>query len=186
MHLHEAIKKARKELKMSQQKLADLAGIERKQLSILETGGNVTLATVRKIVAHLPNMEPFTLGEAVGTIAPAMTPEAQAEMARAALKTLGTALQQVFGALAENRLPDENDAEVLSEANRKFYRTFGFTDQEYDREIDALAAKQPPQQPATEEETAAAIAMLREEIAKLDLGEAAEEEPDEAPPEPEK
>jgi len=187
MHLHEAIKKARKELGMSQQKLADLAGIERKQLSILESGGNVTLATVRKVVAHLPNMQPFTLGEAIGTIAPAMAPQAQAEMAQAAMKMMGTILQQLAGALAEGRLPNDQDGKVLDDTNRAFYRSLGFTDQEYDREREAIAGQLPPQ-PAViiEKETAATVAMLTDELSrlKLDLGD--EREPDqetESPPE---
>jgi transcriptional regulator with XRE-family HTH domain len=49
------------ELKLSQKKLAEQAGIQRRQLATLESGGNVTLNTVRKVLAQLPNLETFTL-----------------------------------------------------------------------------------------------------------------------------
>lgn len=49
------------ELKLSQKKLAEQAGIQRRQLATLEKGGNVTLNTVRKVLAQLPNLESFTL-----------------------------------------------------------------------------------------------------------------------------
>jgi len=61
MQLHEAVKFARMELKLSQKKFAEKAGIQRRQLATLENGGNVTLATVRKVLAQLPNLERFTL-----------------------------------------------------------------------------------------------------------------------------
>jgi transcriptional regulator with XRE-family HTH domain len=60
MELHEEIRRARKELGLSQERLAELCGIQRRQLSILERGGNVTLNTLRKVIGFLPNLEQFT------------------------------------------------------------------------------------------------------------------------------
>lgn len=60
MELHEEIRRARKELDLSQAQLAALCGIQRRQLSTLERGGNVTLNTVRKVLAFLPNLREFT------------------------------------------------------------------------------------------------------------------------------
>ena len=58
--LHEEIRRARKALGLSQERLAELCGIQRRQLSSLERGGNVTLNTLRKVMGLLPNLEQFT------------------------------------------------------------------------------------------------------------------------------
>jgi len=58
--LHEEIRRARKALGLSQERLAELCGIQRRQLSSLERGGNVTLNTLRKVIGLLPNLEQFT------------------------------------------------------------------------------------------------------------------------------
>jgi transcriptional regulator with XRE-family HTH domain len=47
---------------LSQVALARLAGVPRKQVVSLETGQNVTLATMRKIVSKLPNLKSITFG----------------------------------------------------------------------------------------------------------------------------
>ena len=60
MELHEEIRRARKDLDLSQARLAELCGIQRRQLSILENGGNVTLNTLRKVISFLPNLKEFT------------------------------------------------------------------------------------------------------------------------------
>jgi len=60
MELHEEIRRARKDLGLSQDRLAELCGIQRRQLSILERGGNVTLNTLRKVIGFLPNLQEFT------------------------------------------------------------------------------------------------------------------------------
>ncbi len=60
MELHEEIRRARKDLGLSQDRLAELCGIQRRQLSILERGGNVTINTLRKVISFLPNLEEFT------------------------------------------------------------------------------------------------------------------------------
>src|SRR5687767_10047242 len=60
MELHEEIRRARKDLDLSQARLAELCRIQRRQLSILENGGNVTLNTLRKVISFLPNLKEFT------------------------------------------------------------------------------------------------------------------------------
>ena len=59
--LHDDIRAARIRAGLSQNKLAQLAKVPRAQLRKLETGGNVTLVTVEKILAHLPDVE-LTIG----------------------------------------------------------------------------------------------------------------------------
>ena len=58
--LYEAIRRARLELGMTQDDLALLAKIQRRQISILENGGNITLNTLRRVVDVLPNLQVFT------------------------------------------------------------------------------------------------------------------------------
>lgn len=60
--LAEAVRRARKELGLSQGQLCAKAGIQPKQLATLEQGRNVTLRTLRKVLAQLPNLKAFTLG----------------------------------------------------------------------------------------------------------------------------
>lgn len=51
--IHVTVRRAREQQKLSQQSLADLAGVPRSQLQILEKGGNVTRETVEKLLAPL-------------------------------------------------------------------------------------------------------------------------------------
>ena len=60
MELHEEIRRARLALELSQDQLAELCGVQRRQISILENGGNVTLNTLRKVIGFLPNLQEFT------------------------------------------------------------------------------------------------------------------------------
>jgi transcriptional regulator with XRE-family HTH domain len=60
LELHEEIRRARKDLGLSQGQLSALCGIQRRQLSTLERGGNVTLNTLRKVIGFLPNLQEFT------------------------------------------------------------------------------------------------------------------------------
>lgn len=50
------MREERKRRDLSQQALAAAAGVPRSQLAILENGGNVTIATLAKIVAQLPGL----------------------------------------------------------------------------------------------------------------------------------
>jgi len=60
MELHEEIRRARKDMGFTQGDLAHLAGVQRRQISTLERGGNVTLNTLRKVLVFLPNLREFT------------------------------------------------------------------------------------------------------------------------------
>jgi transcriptional regulator with XRE-family HTH domain len=60
--LHEQIREARIKAGLTQVKLAKLAGVPRSQLRKFEEGGNITLSTLRKIVAQLPDLQTLNLG----------------------------------------------------------------------------------------------------------------------------
>src|SRR5689334_9485337 len=61
----------------------------------------------------------LTLGQALGTVASAMTRAAQTEMVRAAMSTLGTALGQLAGALVDGRVaPRRKHKSTLTRDNR--------------------------------------------------------------------
>jgi transcriptional regulator with XRE-family HTH domain len=60
LELNEEIRRARKDLGLSQGQLSALCGVQRRQLSTLERGGNVTLSTLRKVIGFLPNLQDFT------------------------------------------------------------------------------------------------------------------------------
>jgi transcriptional regulator with XRE-family HTH domain len=62
MLLHEELRRARESVGLTQAQLANLAGIPRNQIVRAETGENITLETLRKIVVHLP-VENLTLLE---------------------------------------------------------------------------------------------------------------------------
>ena len=65
--LHEAVRRARKERGLTQAALGRLAGVQSKQISTLEQGGNVTLNTLKKILTHLPDLDAFTFNRANAT-----------------------------------------------------------------------------------------------------------------------
>jgi transcriptional regulator with XRE-family HTH domain len=54
MDLHQELRSARENAGLSQQALADRAGIPRNQIVRAERGENITIDTLRKIAAHLP------------------------------------------------------------------------------------------------------------------------------------
>jgi transcriptional regulator with XRE-family HTH domain len=55
--LHEDVRLARIEHGLSQLRLSQLAGVPRSQLRKFESGGNITLDTLRKILRQLPNLK---------------------------------------------------------------------------------------------------------------------------------
>ncbi|HEX7150504.1 MAG TPA: helix-turn-helix transcriptional regulator [Thermoanaerobaculia bacterium] len=63
--IHEELRRAREKAGLSQQALADLAGIQRNQVVRAERGDNITLDTLRKLAAHLPVTE-LTLLDTTG------------------------------------------------------------------------------------------------------------------------
>jgi transcriptional regulator with XRE-family HTH domain len=60
--LSKQIREAREQHGLSQARLARLANVHRTQLRQLEEGGNVTLETLAKVVAQLPNLRSLSLG----------------------------------------------------------------------------------------------------------------------------
>jgi transcriptional regulator with XRE-family HTH domain len=63
--LHDELRRAREKAGLSQQALADRAGIPRNQIVRAEKGENITLDTLRKIAVHLPLTE-LTLLDTTG------------------------------------------------------------------------------------------------------------------------
>lgn len=96
--LHEEVREARLAAKLTQSALARLAGVPRKQVRALEDGSNVTLATVRKIVAVLPNLKSVTLGGLT-----VRTESADLEAARRAAAAVYTAARALVRALGAER-----------------------------------------------------------------------------------
>lgn len=120
MLLHEAVRRARQELELSQVKLAERAGIQRRQLATLEKGGNVTLATLRKVIAHLPNLESFTLDTVnvnVNSVPMRLDQEKWLEAIQA--------ISGVFNALAESisatGMPSPEALQALKDVNAQIY-----------------------------------------------------------------
>lgn len=56
------IREARKLGKLTQNELADKAGLPRSRIQMVEEGGNVTIATLEKVIAQLPGLRVLTLG----------------------------------------------------------------------------------------------------------------------------
>jgi transcriptional regulator with XRE-family HTH domain len=140
MLLHEAVKKARKDLGMSQKELATLAGVQRKQLGTLENGGNVTLATLRKILAHLPNLETFTLDAVTATVRRHVPPAEKQKAVDAAMELLGSALHNLVTALGDGTLPDDSVLKRMRQANEGLQqadallnRGLGYTEEDVER-----------------------------------------------------
>ena len=61
-HLHEQIRGAREAHGLSQQKLADLAGVDRSDIQRLERGDNVTIKLLSKVLQQLPNLRNISIG----------------------------------------------------------------------------------------------------------------------------
>jgi transcriptional regulator with XRE-family HTH domain len=55
--LHEDVRQARIDHGFTQLKLAKLAGVPRSQLRKFESGGNITIFTLRKILSQLPKLK---------------------------------------------------------------------------------------------------------------------------------
>lgn len=161
MLLHEAVKKARKELGLSQDKLSELAGIQRRQLATLEAGGNVTLATLRKILAQLPNLETFTLDTVTATVARDVPPAEAAQSVQSALRLMGTALNSLIDTLGKGLPPDEQAREQIKEMNEMINRARGYTPEDLARRREQ-AAPPPASAPKTEEELKEFFATIKE------------------------
>lgn len=134
MLLHEAVLKARTDLGLSQKKLAELAGIQRKQLATLEKGGNITLATLRKVLVHLPNLETFQLDAVTTTVRREVPPQEAVENVRSALTQLGEAMRVMFAKVAAGGDFDDEDVEALAKASDTFKLAYGWSEEDIRRE----------------------------------------------------
>jgi transcriptional regulator with XRE-family HTH domain len=138
MLLHEAVQAARKDLRMSQKRLAELAGIQRRQLATLESGGNITLATLRKVLAHLPNLETFTIDAVTATVRRNVSPPEQEEVVAEAIQVMQTALLGLAEALNAGRKPGEREMRVFEQANEVMYSGLGYTADDIRREYERI------------------------------------------------
>lgn len=89
--LGEEIRLARIGHGLTQSKLARDAGVPRSQLRKLEEGGNVTLETVRKVLAQLPNLRSVSLGAVemhTGAIDPTTARQAITDLIAAGYRVL--------------------------------------------------------------------------------------------------
>jgi predicted transcriptional regulator len=150
MLLHEAVKKARKELGLSQDKLSELAGIQRRQLATLEAGGNVTLATLRKVLAQLPNLETFRLDTVTATVTRDVPPAEVAQSVQQALRLMGTALHSLIDTLGKGQPPDPQVREQIDQMNQFLDQAHGYTAEDLARRREQAPRPAPP--PMTEEE----------------------------------
>jgi DNA-binding XRE family transcriptional regulator len=148
MLLHEAVLKARKDLGLSQKRLAELAGVQRKQLATLEKGGNITLSTLRKVLSHLPNLESFTIDAVKASVQRDVPLDEAVEKVQLGVRQLGQALKGMFAKLEAGQALDEDDLAALGEASNNFKRGYGWTEEdirrereEEDRQIDAEIAQ---------------------------------------------
>lgn len=181
MLLHEAIKNARQDLRLSQKKLSEMAGIQRRQLATLESGGNVTLATLRKVLVHLPNLETFTLDAVTATVRREVSRDEKQKAVEEAMGLLATGFQSLVAALKDGRLPDPDALRDLRQANNVLYQGLGYSQEDLDRDRAQLAAER-------EAEEAAAFDAMRDAILGPDEGDEdalEEEDPDVAEAKPE-
>lgn len=138
MLLHEAVQAARKDLHLSQKKLAELAGIQRRQLATLESGGNITLATLRKVLAHLPNLETFTIDAVTATVRRDVPPSEQEAVVAKALEVMQTALGGLIAASKAGRRPGEREMRVFEQASEVMYSGLGYSPEDIRREYDRI------------------------------------------------
>ena len=106
--LNDDIRRARITAGLTQSELARRAGVPRQQVRFLEEGGNVTLATLRKVAPHLPSIKRLPLGEIELTTA---SPELE-EARRAALDLFDVAKRLVaaLGAVPPSERVPEPEA----------------------------------------------------------------------------
>lgn len=140
MLLHQAVQKARKDIGLSQKKLAELAGIQRRQLATLEKGGNITLSTLRKVLAHLPNLETFTLDAVTATVRREVPPEEHMRAVDDAMKLLGEALRDMVGRVTQGEHPSEQNIATLRKATERMAESAGYDAADVERERQRIRA----------------------------------------------
>lgn len=155
MLLHEAVKKARKDLGMSQKQLAELAGVQRKQLGTLENGGNVTLSTLRKVLGHLPNLETFSLDAVTATVRHYVPPEEKQQAVDTAMDLLNTAVRSLVIALGAGTAPDDSALKTLRQANEVLQRGLGYSPEDLERRHQRMLAEATAPETGLQEEAAA-------------------------------
>lgn len=158
MLLHEAVKKARMDLKLSQKRLSEMAGIQRRQLATLESGGNITLATLRKVLVHLPNLETFTLDAVTATVRRQVTAEERNKAVEASMALLATAVRSLADALTHGQKPDAQAMRDLRRANEVLYEGLGYSPEDLERNRRELAE----QRESNAERAAETVAALLE------------------------
>ena len=117
MQLHEAVRTARMELKLSQKKLAEQAGIQRRQLATQEKGGNVTLNTVRKVLSQLPNLETFTIDAVNVDVRLKDPPPFDPAKFGETVEILAQTLESLGKRLQQGQPPTPEEIEALHEVN---------------------------------------------------------------------
>lgn len=125
MLLPEAVRKARKDLGLSQKRLAELAGIQRRQLATLEDGGNVTLVTLRKVLAQLPNLETFTFDAVPATVRREISDAERRRAADSAVELLVKAMVGIVRKADGGLFPDNDDVKAVQDASDAWSRALG-------------------------------------------------------------
>ena len=121
MELHEEIRRARLEMGLTQDDLAMLAKIQRRQISILENGGNITLNTLRRVIDALPNLEEFTFSKLRMKPEYFDMPPFELDQFRLVMFTLMTSIDELTKAF--NRYLAVSDAEVKVDPEGVLERT---------------------------------------------------------------
>jgi hypothetical protein len=124
-----------------------MAGIQRRQLATLEQGGNVTLSTLRKVLAQLPNLESFSLDVVTATVRRDVPPPEMRKAVESALELLNKALNEMLAKVEVGKPLDEQDAEAIRQALEVGDRGFGYDESDFQRqrerdqaELEAYAA----------------------------------------------
>jgi transcriptional regulator with XRE-family HTH domain len=99
--LHESLVSRRKAKELSQERLAEEAGVPRSQLHLLETGKNVTLATLNKVAGRL-GMVVMEVPEEIAETVDALAGKVIAISAVAASDPAGATRYRGEGRLPEN------------------------------------------------------------------------------------
>ncbi|HUP60260.1 MAG TPA: helix-turn-helix transcriptional regulator [Thermoanaerobaculia bacterium] len=134
--LHDEVRHARIAAGLTQSALARLAGIPRKQVRALESGANVTLATLRQIVAALPNLKRVTLGGLEIAVANADLEEAR----RAALDLFDVA-KRLVAALGAAPASEEHPLRRDPPAGAVRYEPGAESEMETARKLEAIVEK---------------------------------------------
>lgn len=115
---HDAIRWARNDMGYSQKRLAELAKVQRRQLATLESGGNVTIATLRKVLAQLPNLTSFEM-DGVHVDVPHPDPLSDPEYFQT-LDMMFDAFQGLARSLVTHRKSSPRDIAALRAVNMRF------------------------------------------------------------------